>query len=268
MKRLITLAIFTGLTLVDVNAAGLQFAGRPIFPGNTITAEVPLSPNEKSYASDGMRHAPETAVAVIAVPSNFEPRKTWPVLVVFSTSDFKRLNRDDLVDFYRNAALKEGWVIIAGDGREFRMDDTNGWRAAMTLAALDALHRSFPGSARWPIAIGGFSGGAKRASLLAPVLFLQGCRICGLYLSGMNEDVLSVSYRKSGIGKEFLNTPIFISSGTADKIAPPERARSVTASIQSAGFKSVRLRSFSGGHAVKNDHTVEALRWFRATLKL
>jgi pimeloyl-ACP methyl ester carboxylesterase len=267
MTRFSTVTAFvTVLTLVNVDAAGLRFAGVPISPGRTVKADVRLSANNQSYASDAVRHVPETAVAVIGVPLKFDPRKTWPVLVVFSTSDFKRLNRDDLVDFYRDAALKEGWVIIAGDGREFPTHDTNGWRAAMTLAALDALHQSFPGSPRWPVAVAGFSGGAKRASLLAPLLFLQGCRICGLYLSGMNEDVLSVSYRRSGIGREFLKTPIFISSGAKDTIAPLERARSVTLSIQNTGFKSVRLRAFSGGHAVKNDHTVEALRWFRALL--
>ena len=212
---------------------------------------------------DATRNVPATAVAVIAVPPRFDPRKTWPVLVVFSTSDLRRLNRDDLVDFYRNAALAEGWIVLAGDGRKFEPNDTNGWRAAMTLAALDAVHTSFPGSGRWPVAIAGFSGGAKRASLLAPLLVLRGCRLCGIYLSGVNEDVLSVSYRKSHLGKEFLQTPVFISGGINDSIAPPGRARSVSDSLKSAGFQSLRLVMFSGGHAVKNAHTIEALRWFR-----
>jgi pimeloyl-ACP methyl ester carboxylesterase len=255
------LALFSA---IDIDAASPRFAGVPISPGGTAQAEVPLSAAERAYAADATRNVPATAVAVIAIPPQFDPRKTWPVLVVFSTSDLKRLNRDDLVDFYRNAALAEGWVVIAGDGHGFAPNDTNGWRAAMTLAALDALHRSFPGSDRWPVAVAGFSGGAKRASLLAPLLAVKGCRLCGIYLTGVNEDVLSLSYRKSRLGNDFLQTPIFISSGTNDSIAQPDRARSVADSLKGAGFRSVRLVTFSGGHAVKNAHTIEALRWFRA----
>jgi pimeloyl-ACP methyl ester carboxylesterase len=257
---------FTGALLAfqQLTAASPRFAGVPISPGETVQADVPLSAAERSYAADASRNVPATAVAVIAVPPHFDPTKIWPVLVIFSTSDFKRLNRDDLIDFYRSAALQEGWIVLAGDGHGFAPNDTNGWRAAMTLAALDALHRSFPGSDRWPVAIAGFSGGAKRASLLAPLLVVKGCRLCGIYLSGVNQDELSLSYRKSHLGKEFLQTPIFISSGSNDSVAPPDRARSVADSIKSAGFRSVRLVTFSGGHAVKNAHTIEALRWFWA----
>ncbi|MDB6147882.1 MAG: hypothetical protein JWO45_1546 [Spartobacteria bacterium] len=244
---------------------GSRFAGVSISPGATVRVDVPLSPAEKSYAGDALRKIPSNAVAVIAVPRNFDPHKIWPVLVVFSTTDFKRLNRDDLVEFYRNAALAEGWVILAGDGREFQSRDTNGWRAAMTLAALDALHTSFPGSNRWPLAVAGFSGGAKRASLLAPFLSLKGCQLCGIYLSGVNEDFLSVAYRKARMGTEFLRTPVFLSSGLTDPIAPPDRAHLVERSLKHTGFLRVRFESFPQGHAVKNDHTLEALRWFRAT---
>ena len=262
IRRLLLILTIPSI-VITAPAAPLRFADVPIAPGETVRAEVPLSAAERSYAMDATRNVPATAVAVIAVPAHFDPNKTWPVLVVFSTSDFKRFNRDDLIDFYRNAALSEGWIVIAGDGRESPPNDTNGWRAAMTLAALDALHRSFGGSNRWPVAVAGFSGGAKRASLLTPLLVLKGCRLCGLYLTGVNEDELSVSYQRSHLGKEFLRTPVFISSGNNDGIAPPDRARAVADSIKGAGFTSVRFVMFSGGHAVKNAHTIEALRWFR-----
>jgi hypothetical protein len=160
----ITLALFA----LTAEASALQFGGVPISPGETVTANAPLSAEEKIYASDATKNVPTEAVAVIAIPRDFDLHKTWPILVVFSTTDFRRLSRDDLVQFYRNAALSQGWVILAGDGRQFQPNDTNGWRAAMTLAALDALHRSFPRSTEWPVAVAGFSGGAKRASLLAP----------------------------------------------------------------------------------------------------
>ena len=247
-------------------AADLRFAGVRIKPGMTVRAEVPLNGTERSYASDATKNVPGTAVAVIAIPRDFDPHKTWPVLVVFSTSDFNRLNRDDLVQFYRDAALSQGWVVLAGDGRDVSPNDTHGWRAAMTLAAVDALHNSFAGSPNWPIALAGFSGGAKRASVLAPVMYLTGCRLCGLYLSGMNQDFLSLSYRKSRIGADFLKVPVFLSSGTNDKIAPVAAAREVAGELRHTGFRSVRFETFAGEHAVKNNHTIEALRWFRKEL--
>ncbi|MFL6516101.1 MAG: hypothetical protein ACJ8M1_13870 [Chthoniobacterales bacterium] len=251
------------LATLTSTATALEFAGVPISPGSTVRAEVSLTAAEKSYAADAMTKVPDKAVAVLAIPPRFDPAKVWPVLVVFSTTDFRRLNRDDLVDFYRKAALSEGWVVIAGDGHDFPPHDTNGWRAAMTMAALDALHRSFPQSSRWPVSVAGFSGGAKRASLLAPLLVLDGTHVCGMYLTGVNEDVLSVSYRKSHLGKSFLEMPIFISSGTNDPIAPTDRARAVAGSMKRAGFQSVRFETFTGGHAVKKAHTIGALRWFR-----
>src|SRR5246500_5318570 len=94
-----------------VGAEGsLKFAGVAFSPGSTVKANVPLSAQEKSLAAQGGNIVPPNAVAMLATPANFDPRKSWPVLVVCSTSDFKRQNRDDLVDFYRRVALAEGWV--------------------------------------------------------------------------------------------------------------------------------------------------------------
>src|SRR5262245_65208947 len=78
---------------------------------------------------------------MLVTPSNFDPRKTWPVLVICSTSDFKRQNRNDLVDFYRRVGVAEGWVLLAGDGPQPARNDTAAWRGAMTLAAISALHQ-------------------------------------------------------------------------------------------------------------------------------
>src|SRR5437867_13083997 len=83
----------------------LKFAGVPFSPGSTVRADVPLSAQEKSYAGQGGNPVPQSAVAVLATPANFDPRKSWPVLVPCSTSDFKRQNRDDLVQFYQRVGL-------------------------------------------------------------------------------------------------------------------------------------------------------------------
>jgi hypothetical protein len=134
----------------------------------------------------------------------------------------------------------------------------------MTLAALDALHASFPGSNKWPVAIAGYSGGAKRAGWIAPLLALAGCRMIGIYLTGINEDRLSTGYRQYHPGAEFLNTPVFVSSGKNDTMATPNQQYQVTLSMKRTGFRRVRLENFPEGHVVKNARTVEALRWFRS----
>jgi hypothetical protein len=50
----------------------------------------------------------------------------------------------------------------------------------------------------------GISGGVKRACLIAPLLAVDGNRIAGLYLAGVNEDLL---------GKGFIPARTFLTSG-------------------------------------------------------
>ena len=266
--RLVRLSLalnFVTAFLVTSMDGSVRFAGVAIPPGATVRADIPLSVQERSYASEAGNAPPTNAVAVIAVPRNFDPQKSWPVLIISSTSDFRRLNRDDLVDFYRNVALAEGWVILAGDGPEFARHDTTGWRAAMTLAAVDALHASFPNSKNWPMAVAGYSGGAKRAGLIAPLLALAGCRMIGIYLTGINVDRLSDGYRQFRPGPAFLSTPIFVSSGQSDNVAKLDDQYRVKLSMERTGFRRVRLERFPEGHVVKTEHLREALRWFRSS---
>lgn len=240
----------------------LEFAGKSFAPGETVRASVPLSAQERSYASEGNNAPPDHAVAVLAVPANFHPQ-SQPVLVCISTSDFQRKNRDDLEDFYKRAALAEGWAVLAGDAENNPPHDTAGWRAAMTLAALDALQRSFPEAKNWPAAVAGFSGGAKRAGTLAPLLALAGSRLTGIFLTGINEDRLSDSYRQFHPGAGFLRTPIFISAGTSDQIARPAEQEEVKRTLERNGFTRVRLEPAPNGHAVSRSAVRTALRWFR-----
>src|SRR6184192_3106583 len=203
-----------------VGAEGpVKFAGVAFSPGSTVKANVPLSPQEKSYAAQGGNPVPANAAAVFATPSNFDPTKSWPVLVICSTSDFKRQNRDDLADFYRRVGLSEGWVLLAGDGPQHAKNDNVAWRESMTMAAVDALHRSFPGSEKWPIACAGFSGGGKGVGYVAPFLAKNGCHVIGVYMTGANEDHLSDGYARLQPGPGFLNTPIYVSAGRDDRIA-------------------------------------------------
>ena len=253
------------LSVFSAESAGasLTFAGVAFSPGSTVQANVPLSAPEKSYAAQGGNPVPPYAVAVLATPANFDAGKSWPVLVICSTSDFNRQNRDDLRDFYRRVGLNEGWVLLAGDGPQHARNDTAAWRLAMTLAAIDALHRSFVGSQKWPMACAGFSGGAKGAGSIAPVLARNGCRITGIYLTGVNQDYLSPGYARAQPGADFLKTPIYVSAGHDDRIATLEQQYNVAGSSKRTGFNRVRIGTFRGGHEVNDAQTSIALRWFR-----
>ena len=248
---------------VTATAASLTFGGVAFFPGSTVKANVQLSAQEKSLAGQGGNAVPPNAVAMLATPSNFDPGKSWPVLVVCSTSDFKRQNRDDLVDFYRRVGLAEGWVLLAGDGPQPARNDTGAWRGAMTLAAIGALHRSFPGSDKWPIACAGFSGGGKGVGLVAPLLARNGSRVTGIYITGANEDRLSEGYSRVAPGAGFLTTPVYISAGRDDRIATVEQQYNVAGSVKRNGFQRIRIGTFHGGHEVNDAQTSIALRWFR-----
>src|SRR5215813_1410842 len=241
----------------------LKFGGVALSPGSTVKANVPLSAQEKSLAAQGGNPVPPNAVAVLATPANFDPRKSWPVLVTCSTSDFKRQNRDDLIQFYRTVGLSEGWVLLAGDGPQHARNDTAAWRGAMTLAAIDALHRSFSGSEKWPVACAEFSGGGKGVGYVAPLLAKNGCRIAGIYMTGANEDHLSDGYARIQPGPNFLNTPIYISAGHDDRIATVEKQYNVAGSIKRTGFNRMRIGTFHGGHEVNDGQTSVALSWFR-----
>ncbi len=251
-------------TARGISGAGINFAGVPVVPGGTARAQVPLNLREQKYVAEGGNQVPPHAVAVIAVPQGFDPQRPWPVLVCLSTSDFRRKNRDDLVELYMQAALAEGWVVLAGDGEENPRQDSAGWRAGMTLAALDALHRSFPSSSNWPIAVAGYSGGAKRAGSIAPLLALAGNRVIGIFLTGVNEDRLSDAYRTFQPGAAFLRTPIYISAGQLDEIARMGQQQGVKRTIEQTGFTRVRLVPMQWGHNVSRGAIREALRWFRA----
>src|SRR5207245_1351234 len=134
---------------VDTAAASLKFGAVPFSPGSTVRANVPLSPQEKSYAAQGGNPVPANATAVFATPSNFDPTKSWPVLVICSTSDFKRQNRDDLADFYRRVGLSEGWGLLAGGGPQHAKNDNVAGGGSMTMAAVDAVAWSFAGAGDW-----------------------------------------------------------------------------------------------------------------------
>ena len=267
-RRTVSMSVFVLLWPVFVThtlSAALSFAGLPLTPGIPLRADVPLSKVEKSYVEEGGNAVPSHSVAVLVVPRGFDPHKSWPVLVPFASSDHLFPNSHDLM-WYRATALAEGWILLAGDGpTPAPRVDSSGWRAGHTLAALDALHRSFPGSERWPLACAGQSGGAKRASYLAPLFAVGGYHVIGIFLEGINEDKITEGYRRFEPGKGFLRTPIFLSSGAYDRIATLAQQTGVKDSMRRTGFENIRQESFNSGHVVIPAQVRKALRWFQGS---
>lgn len=249
------------------SATAMKFADTPLALGGITTAHVPLNAEEQSYIAASNDKVPAYALATLAVPKNFNPKKPWPILIVLATSDAKTQNREDVAIIYASPALAEGWIVISGDGPAYPHNDTAAWRGAVTLAALDALYHSFPGSNRWPVACAGYSGGSKRTGFLAPLFSIAGCPIIGIYLTGINVDTLSDGYRQYRPGSAFLHTPIFISSGEKDKVATLKQQWDVKTSIEHSGFDHVRMERFPQGHVVKRAHLRIALNWFLAMNK-
>lgn len=292
MSPLRVLSAFVALVALggSAKAASLNFEGVALTPGTIVEVSVPLSAQEKTYVGEGGNAVPPYTIATIAVPPGFDKKKSWPVLIALSTSDSHRQNRDALRFAYKRVALAEGWVVLAGDGPTLPRADSSGWRAGHTLAALDALHRSFPGSTQWPIATAGHSGGSKRASYLAPLLAVAGNRVIGVFASGITQEGLAKQqppsdpsaptsfnpqtssvccesvgegYRRFQPGSSFLRTPYFISTGRLDTIATVEQQQIVAETARRAGFTNVRQQIHAGGHVVFQPHVQEALRWFR-----
>jgi len=213
---------------VPAFAAGITFEGVPVRPGVPVQVSVPLNAQEKAYVAEGGNTVPPYTVAVLAVPPGFDPKKSWPVLVAFSSTDSQRQNRDALKFHYLRVAMAEGWVVLAGDGpAPASRADSTGWRAGHTLAALDALHRSFPGSTRWPVACAGHSGGSKRASYISPLLALAGNRIIGVFVSGITQESLASTQQAPEPG-----ATNYFSASTLRGIRRPRKASDLSGRIR------------------------------------
>lgn len=244
-----------------VEAATL--AGQQVQGGKTVEIRFPVAKYFQDLAAQGGNPRVEIGRAVVTFPPGFDPARRWPILIVTSTSDFHRTSPME-AEFYRGPADTEGWMILASDATIKPLHDSTPWRLAMLGAALEALRTEWPQSAKWPVAFAGFSGGAKRSGLLGAMLAKTGSvNICGFFLSGINDDRLSSAYKTYQPGPDFLNVPIWISSGIDDKIATPSSQGAVQGSLQWTGFKRVRLERFVGGHRLKLSDVRLALRWFR-----
>jgi hypothetical protein len=258
------LAIFGLLSvLAAFSADAVTLAGQQVQPGGKIEIRFPVSKYFQGIASEAGNPRPETGRAVLTFPAGFNPSRPWPILIVTSTSDFNRTSAMD-ADWYRPPATAEGWIVLGPDATIAPRIDSTQWRLGLLGAALEAIRKEWPQSARWPVAFAGFSGGSKRSGILGVMLAKSGSvRVCGFFLSGINEDRLGESYRTYQPGAALLEVPVWLSSGSSDPIATPQAHNLVKASLERIGFKRVRLEQFGGGHQLKMSEVRRALQWFR-----
>jgi len=242
---------------------GTTLAGKPVQGGGTVEIRFPVAKSFQDLAAEGGNPRVDIGRAVLMFPLGFDPARPWPILVVTSTSDFNRTSVMDAA-WYRRPAIEEGWVVLASDATIRPRIDSTQWRLAMLAAALEAVRKDWPQSAKWPLAFAGFSGGSKRSGTLGAMLAKTGSvRICGFFLSGINEDRLGEAYKTYQPGRGFLEVPVWLSSGSGDTVAPPQSHSLVKASLERTGFKHVRLEQFTGQHQLKMSEVRRALQWFR-----
>ena len=247
---------------LSTNAASTN-AGPYKVPENRIVEFlVPLSPAAKVSVESSKNAKVRFTRAAIAVPEGFEPDIPTPILLVNGTSDGNGSSIRPMHSF-TNVALRLGWIVIAADGPFGKpAQDNPPWRWAMVSSLLDHIHKTWPNSKRWPIASAGISGGGKWAGVTGGILAAKGYNVIGVFMGAVNEDYASETARLYDPATAFKAVPIYLSSGTDDKVATVEHHEHVKENLLHNGFKTVRLEAFRGGHDLSQTGLQKALMWF------
>ena len=202
------------------------------------------------------------AVAALWLPADFDPAKDWSVLLVSATADSSSIDHMDC--YLKPAREAKGWIVLAADGPAKPVSgDTTQWRWQMARAALLALDAARPGARQWPVAAGGFSGGAKRSGFLGALLCKDEWNLVGMYMGGCNEDMATEGlkdYRPDRLA--FRKVPVYLSAGKKDTTATVMAANKVRLSLEATGFRDVRMETYDGAHVPDAPQIVEALNWF------
>src|SRR5205807_5640315 len=174
------------LFLASAEAASL--AGKEVRAGGTLNLQFPINKYFQDYAAQGGNPRPTTGRLLMMFPKGFDPARSWPILIVTSTTDLGRTSPMD-APWYRDAAMTEGWVVLATDATIHPREDSLAWRLAILTAGLQTVRENWPQSAQWPMAFAGYSGGAKRCGILGAMLAKDNnIRTCGFFLAGINSD--------------------------------------------------------------------------------
>jgi hypothetical protein len=240
------------------------FGSLAIKPGEYTEFEAPLTPQLREFASSRKELCHTTAaLAAVAVPPNFDPNRSWPVLFVSTTTNPAHNSSRRLLRTFLEPALAAGWIVIAADPNSDGDVDTDPLRYALLIAAIGRLQLEWAHLPEWPRAFGGFSGGAKRSAVLAAMATVLGHRPIGVFQGGCNEPTMSqMMGRVQRNEAQFLSIPVFLSGGDDDHIATREQVEDVRSNLRRNGFKRVRYERHPGGHQLYADHVGQALHWF------
>ena len=261
MKAALLLALmWPGLA----NAAPARLGYVELTPGVVVKFDAPLSPAQQTLALTGGNPRVLTAKCALIVPEGFDPAKPWPIFCANAPQGSSAV--EGAMAFGKPAA-EAGWLTLAADGPVPAKLETIQWCAALAEAALDYLEKAWPGARRWPVASGGFSGGAKRSAYVGAMLMENGRRVIGLWMGGCNEDRATDALQWHKPGPAFFALPIWLSSGLTDPTATPAQQQAVRASLLASGFKNVRLETYAGTHALDPAQVAAGLRWFAAPEK-
>lgn len=262
-RRQLVIILAAALQALAATVNSATLAGKEARPGGALDLEFALNNYFQEYAAQGGNPRPISGRALLFFPNGFDPARSWPILIITSTTDFGCTSIKD-APLYRDAAMKEGWIVLATDATISPREDSLAWRVSILTAGLQMIRNNWPQSAQWPVAFAGFSGGAKRSGILAAMLANnRGFNIRGMFLAGINSDRVTAAYKDYSPPAGFLNIPIWISSGMSDQVASPGAEEGVYYSLKRTGFQNVRLERFFGGHGLKSSEVQRALHWFR-----
>ena len=224
---------------------------------NVFTA--PLSARAQKLAATGGNPPVAQVKCAVVVPEGFTSAKSWPILIWNAAQNSSSI---EALGPIAPTVAGEGWVLLAAEGATPAKIETTEWCSALLAGAIDQLEREWPSVRTWPIATGGFSGGAKRTPYIGAVFIENRFRVIGMFLGGCNEDRATDALRWHKPGPAFLQTPVFLSGGAQDRTANPDEQEAVVASLKKTGFTRVRHESYDGAHEMHLPHLAAALRWF------
>ncbi len=253
----------------------LKIAGVVIKPGHKVEFETPFSEALRAKLKKRLGGVEDLytdidmskAAVGLFVPVGFDPTKSWPVMII-SVSDTGRSQGKfpssvKSMFAYIEAAKSEKWVLIAADCPGYLTPGLPFNRCGLAEAALEALAEAWPASKYWPIATGGFSGGAKYSGWLGGWFSESGRNVLGMFMAGCNEDMASKSLDALRPTKKVFNrAKVFLSIGAHDKVAGPDKAETVVKSLKRSGFDDTQLTIFEGGHELRQYHLITAMKWF------
>lgn len=252
---------------VAVFSQTLHFGTNTIAPGLVTEFLAPLNMKAR-YEVSRIKLQATHARGALLLPEGFDLRKPWPLLIVNVPSGGSSIS---MMNAYTNAALSLGYVVLAADGPQVpqNLDSTQfGW--SMLASVLEHMVRTWPPTRSWSMTPAGFSGGAKRAAMVAAAMMHDRYRIGGIFMGGCNideslgQDRATYGFKLYQPGEAFKQVPIFLSNGNTDPIAGPDRAAEVLKSMRDSGFRNVRSNTYQGGHQLNQNDLRTALEWFKS----